>query len=109
MQPNKIQFDTNALARHQQTGNNIRSMLDVLAQIQNEDDDIENDVEGAEIEESNDNTFDFSEPKTVTTKPTPAPNRIAFDYNALDNHRQNGLKGTIKNMISNFIGGLVAL
>jgi hypothetical protein len=42
-------------------------------------------------------------------KPNDSSTHINFDQSSLDNHRQNGLKGTIKQMLMNMGGGLMAL
>ena len=34
----------------------------------------------------------------------PVAQKVDFDQNALENHRQNGIKGTIKNMLPSIIG-----
>ena len=102
MRPNQIQFDNNALAQHQQTGNNIRSMLDALSQVEGtgENPDMTSLIEQIEDEKS------FSKTPIVSVNPNASSNQIQFDNNALENHQQNGLKGTVKGLLASFLGAM---
>ena len=113
---NQVKFDNGALQNHQKSGderqemlNSIKTMLDYNPNLDTSmaDDDIpefESEEVKNEVAKQLLNGEDLEK-----LKPNDSSTHINFDQNSLDNHRQNGLKGTIKQMLMNMGGGLMAL
>jgi len=113
---NQVKFDNGALQNHQQSGDERQEMLNSIRTMLDYNPDLDTSMADDEIPE-----FDSEEVKNEVSKqllngenleklkPNDSSTHINFDQNALDNHRQNGLKGTIKDMLMNMVGGMIAL
>ncbi|MBO7060539.1 MAG: hypothetical protein J6W54_05510 [Fibrobacter sp.] len=113
---NQVKFDNGALQNHQQSGDERQEMLNSIRTMLDYNPDLDTSMADDEIPE-----FDSEEVKNEVAKqllngedleklkPNDSSTHINFDQSSLDNHRQNGLKGTIKQMLMNMGGGLMAL
>lgn len=127
----KTEFNQDALKNHQQNGGYVSKMLqgmdwngeigDVNGRLEGLTGETavpefgsEEAVQGAandmigDIAAAEDDALEVN-PKTdftvaLGTVNTPEAKKIEFDKSALANHQQNGLKGTIKNMLPSIIG-----
>ena len=113
---NQVKFDNGALQNHQQSGDERQEMLNSIRTMLDYNPDLDTSMADDEIPE-----FDSEEVKNEVSKqllngenleklkPNDSSTHINFDQNSLDNHRQNGFKGTIKQMLMNMGGSLMAL
>jgi len=113
---NQIKFDNGALQNHKKAGDERQEMLNSIKSMIELNPDLDTSMANDEPPE-----FESEEVKNEVAKqllngeeleklvPHDNSTHIDFDQNALENHRQNGLKGTIKQMLMNIGGGLMAL
>ena len=113
---NQVKFDNGALQNHQQSGDERQEMLNSIKTMLDYNPNLDTSMADEELPE-----FDSEEVKNEVSKhllngenleklkPNDSSTHINFDQSALDNHRQNGLKGTIKDMLMNMVGGMIAL
>ena len=113
---NKVKFDNMALQKHKQAGNERNEISNGIKTMLDFDPDLDTSMAGDELPE-----FESEEVKNEVAKqllngegletlnPQDNSTHISFDQNALDYHRQNGLKNTIKQMLMNMGGGAMAL
>ena len=113
---NKVKFDNMALQKHKQAGNERNEISNGIKTMLDFDPDLDTSMAGDELPE-----FESEEAKNEVAKqllngegletlnPQDNSTHISFDQNALDYHRQNGLKNTIKQMLMNMGGGAMAL
>ena len=113
---NKVKFDNMALQKHKQAGNERNEISNGIKTMLDFDPDLDTSMAGDELPE-----FESEEVKNEVAKqllngedleklkPNDNSTHISFDQNALDYHRQNGLKNTIKQMLMNMGGGAMAL
>ncbi|OWV23868.1 hypothetical protein B7982_05410 [Fibrobacter sp. UWB2] len=113
---NKIMFDNGALQNHQQAGNEREEMLNSIKTMLDYNPSLDTSMADDEIPEFNSEEVKNEVSKQLLNgedleklKPNDNSTHIGFDQNALDYHRQNGLKNTIKQMLMNMGGGLMAL
>ena len=113
---NKIMFDNGALQNHQQAGNEREEMLNSIKTMLDYNPSLETSMADDEIPEFNSEEVKNEVSKQLLNgeeleklKPNDNSTHINFDQSALENHRQNGLKNTIKQMLMNMGGGLMAL
>lgn len=113
---NKIMFDNGALQNHQQAGNEREEMLNSIKTMLDYNPSLDTSMADDEIPEFNSEEVKNEVSKQLLNgeeleklKPNDNSTHINFDQNALENHRQNGLKNTIKQMLMNMGGGLMAL
>ena len=113
---NKIMFDNGALQNHQQAGNEREEMLNSIKTMLDYNPSLDTSMTDDEIPEFNSEEVKNEVSKQLLNgedleklKPNDNSTHIGFDQNALDYHRQNGLKNTIKQMLMNMGGGLMAL
>ena len=113
---NQVKFDNGALQNHQKSGDEIQEMLNSIKTMLDYNPNLDTSMADEELPE-----FESEEVKNEVAKqllngedleklkPNDSSTHINFDQSSLDNHRQNGLKGTIKQMLMNMGGGLMAL
>lgn len=113
---NQVKFDNGALQNHQKSGDERQEMLNSIKTMLDYNPDLDTSMADDDIPE-----FESEEVKNEVAKqllngedlekvkPNDSSTHINFDQNSLDNHRQNGLKGTIKQMLMNMGGSLMAL
>lgn len=113
---NKIMFDNGALQNHQQAGNDRNEMLNSIKTMLEYNPNLDTSLADEELPEFNSEEVKNEVSKQLLNgedleklKPNDNSTHIGFDQNALDYHRQNGLKNTIKQMLMNMGGGLMAL
>ena len=113
---NKIMFDNGALQNHQQAGNEREEMLNSIKTMLDYNPSLDTSMADDEIPEFNSEEVKNEVSKQLLNgeeleklKPSDNSTHINFDQSALENHRQNGLKNTIKQMLMNMGGGLMAL
>ncbi len=113
---NQVKFDNGALQNHQKSGDERQEMLNSIKTMLDYNPNLDTSMADEELPE-----FESEEVKNEVAKqllngedleklkPNDSSTHINFDQSSLDNHRQNGLKGTIKQMLMNMGGGLMAL
>lgn len=113
---NQVKFDNGALQNHQKSGDERQEMLNSIKTMLDYNPNLDTSMADDELPE-----FESEEVKNEVAKqllngedleklkPNDSSTHINFDQSSLDNHRQNGLKGTIKQMLMNMGGGLMAL
>ena len=113
---NQVKFDNGALQNHQKSGDERQEMLNSIKTMLDYNPNLDTSMADEELPE-----FESEEVKNEVAKqllngedleklkPNDSSTHINFDQSSLDNHRQNGLKGTIKQMPMNMGGGLMAL
>ena len=113
---NQVKFDNGALQNHQKSGDERQEMLNSIKTMLDYNPNLYTSMADEELPE-----FESEEVKNEVAKqllngedleklkPNDSSTHINFDQSSLDNHRQNGLKGTIKQMLMNMGGGLMAL
>ncbi len=113
---NQVKFDNGALQNHQKSGDERQEMLNSIKTMLDYNPNLDTSIADEELPE-----FESEEVKNEVAKqllngedleklkPNDSSTHINFDQSSLDNHRQNGLKGTIKQMLMNMGGGLMAL
>lgn len=113
---NKIKFDNGALQNHIQAGNDRNEMLNSIKTMLDYNPNLDTSLADEELPEFNSEEVKNEVSKQLLNgedleklKPNDNSTHISFDQNALDYHRQNGLKNTIKQMLMNMGGGMMAL
>jgi hypothetical protein len=113
---NQVKFDNGALQNHQKSGDERQEMLNSIKTMLDYNPNLDTSMADEELPE-----FESEEVKNEVAKqllngedleklkPNDSSTHINFDQSSLDNHSQNGLKGTIKQMLMNMGGGLMAL
>ena len=113
---NQVKFDNGALQNHQKSGDERQEMLNSIKTMLDYNPNLDTSMADEELPE-----FESEEVKNEVAKqllngedleklkPNDSSTHINFDQSSPDNHRQNGLKGTIKQMLMNMGGGLMAL
>ena len=113
---NQVKFDNGALQNHQKSGDERQEMLNSIKTMLDYNPDLDTSMADDDIPEFESEKVKNEVAKQLLNgeeleklKPNDSSTHINFDQSSLDNHRQNGFKGTIKQMLMNMGGGLMAL